>query len=302
MTEQQAKELFRINIATNDARTILASGHDFLHKVQPQRLCAVKHIAREQVQQRVARAGTLGFHAGYEEVRGFSAADERTLAAEYAEQAADRASEALAFARTTGLKNLLAMDFQQRAERLKALAKYLVEHKDELYAVSAHTGATRADGWIDIEGGAGTLFSYASKGRRELPNDTILIDGDPEIVSKGGTFIGQQTCDKHWRIYSLPSKLIFDDRFDRLDLGAADVLALDKDEDAVSRVKDCATQAVCVDDARQGVDEVVRAEDLLSSAARQSLIQDLLGLPAMMDLRKRMEDRARRSTPRRDAK
>ena len=99
--------------------------------------------------------------------------------------------EALEHARRVGTASLLALDFQERALRLRALAKFLMERKEALYAVSAHTGATRADGWIDIEGGAGTLFSFASKGRRELPNDTILIDGDPEIVSKGGTFIGQ---------------------------------------------------------------------------------------------------------------
>ena len=61
--------------------------------------------------------------------------------------------EALHHARTVGLPNLLKLDFQQRAAALKALAKYLNEHKELLYAVSAHTGSTRADGWIDIEGG-----------------------------------------------------------------------------------------------------------------------------------------------------
>ena len=65
--------------------------------------------------------------------------------------------EAVAFARGTGLPALMAMDFQQRAARLKALAAYLNERKEQLYAISAHTGATRADGWIDIEGGTGTL-------------------------------------------------------------------------------------------------------------------------------------------------
>ena len=64
---------------------------------------------------------------------------------------------ALHFARTQGRRNLLALDFQERAQRLKALAKYLMEHKESLYAVSAHTGATRADSWIDIDGGADSL-------------------------------------------------------------------------------------------------------------------------------------------------
>lgn len=98
--------------------------------------------------------------------------------------------EALAFARTTGLKNLLAMDFQQRAERLKALAKYLVEHKEELYAVSAHTGATRADGWIDIEGGSGTLFAYASLGSNELPSGNVVHEGPAIPLGKKGGFAG----------------------------------------------------------------------------------------------------------------
>ena len=63
--------------------------------------------------------------------------------------------------------------------------------KDELYELSYSTGATKADGWIDIEGGAGTLFAYSSKGRRELPNDTIIVEGAPEGLSKRGTFMGQ---------------------------------------------------------------------------------------------------------------
>lgn len=39
--------------------------------------------------------------------------------------------------------------------------------------------------------------------------------------------------------------------------------------------------AVVVDDARQGVTEVVRGEDLLASAARQLLLQQALGLPSV---------------------
>src|SRR5262249_1235573 len=57
--------------------------------------------------------------------------------------------------------------------------------------LSYQTGATKADSWIDIEGGAGTLFAYSSKGRRELPNDTIVLDGGVEGLSKRGTFIAQ---------------------------------------------------------------------------------------------------------------
>ena len=77
-------------------------------------------------------------------------------------------AEALAYARNVGLPALAKTDFQQRAAMLKALAKYLGERKEELYALSFHTGATRADGWVDIEGGSGTLFAYASMAK-ELP-------------------------------------------------------------------------------------------------------------------------------------
>ncbi len=95
------------------------------------------------------------------------------------------------YARKVGGPALRKLTFHERAAMLKALANAVMARKDELYQLSYSTGATKVDSWIDIEGGAGTLFSFASKGRRELPNDTILIDGDPEIVSKGGTFIGQ---------------------------------------------------------------------------------------------------------------
>src|SRR5580698_3542074 len=93
-------------------------------------------------------------------------------------------------ARETGGPALRAMTFHQRARMLKALGDAIMARKEELYALSAETGATRSDSWIDIAGGAGTLFSYASKGRRELPNDLILIDGAPEGLSKRGTFVG----------------------------------------------------------------------------------------------------------------
>lgn len=96
-----------------------------------------------------------------------------------------------AYARKTGGPKLRAMTFHDRAWMLKALAQAIMDRKEELYELSYDTGCTRADSWGDIEGGAGTLFSFSSKGRRELPNDRILIDGAPEIVSKRGTFVGQ---------------------------------------------------------------------------------------------------------------
>jgi len=97
---------------------------------------------------------------------------------------------AVEHARRVGVPNLLALDFQQRAERLKALAKYLGEHKEELYAVSAHTGATRADSWIDIEGGSGTLFAYASIGSNELPSGNLVHEGPAIALGKKGGFSG----------------------------------------------------------------------------------------------------------------
>ena len=98
--------------------------------------------------------------------------------------------EALDHARRQGLPALLALDFQQRAAILKALAKYLAEHKEELYAVSAHTGATRTDSWIDIEGGSGTLFSYASVGGNEFPSSNLVHEGPAMPLGKQGRFAG----------------------------------------------------------------------------------------------------------------
>lgn len=99
-------------------------------------------------------------------------------------------AEAVHHARTVGLPGLLALDFQQRAARLRALAKYLMEHKEVLYAVSAHTGATRADGWIDIEGGAGTLSAYAAMGSNELPSGNLVHEGPAMPLGKKGGFAG----------------------------------------------------------------------------------------------------------------
>ena len=74
---------------------------------------------------------------------------------------------------------------------VKALAKYLMEHKQEFYALSTPTGATRSDSWIDIDGGISTLFVASSKARREMPNDHVYLDGPPEYLSKNGTFAAQ---------------------------------------------------------------------------------------------------------------
>ncbi len=99
-------------------------------------------------------------------------------------------AEALDYARGTGGGALLALDFQQRAARLKALALYLAERKEQLYAISHHTGATRADSWVDIEGGTGTLFAYAGMGSRELPSGNLIHEGPALALGKGGQFYG----------------------------------------------------------------------------------------------------------------
>ncbi len=98
---------------------------------------------------------------------------------------------ALDHAREVGGPGLRALTFHERAGLLKALAKRLGECKEEFYALSYRTGATRSDSWIDIDGGIGTLFAFASKAGRELPNAHVLADGALERLSKAGTFAGQ---------------------------------------------------------------------------------------------------------------
>jgi oxepin-CoA hydrolase/3-oxo-5,6-dehydrosuberyl-CoA semialdehyde dehydrogenase len=88
-------------------------------------------------------------------------------------------------------KALRAMTFHERAARLKAMAKELMAKKEAFYALSARTGATRADGWIDIEGGIGTVFTYASLVTREFPNDTVMVEGPMERLSAKGSFAGR---------------------------------------------------------------------------------------------------------------
>ncbi|MCB1373394.1 MAG: phenylacetic acid degradation bifunctional protein PaaZ [Rhodobacteraceae bacterium] len=98
---------------------------------------------------------------------------------------------ALAYGRDVVGPKLRRLSFHERAQMLKALGLKLMELKEEFYAESFATGATRADGWIDIEGGAGTLLSYASKARRELPNTRVLTDGAVELLSKDNSFSAQ---------------------------------------------------------------------------------------------------------------
>lgn len=96
--------------------------------------------------------------------------------------------------RTVGGPALRKLTFHERALRLKALGQYLMERKESYYEISRATGATRSDSWVDVEGGVMTLFAYSSKGRKELPNQTFLVDGAPEMLSKNGTFVGQHIC------------------------------------------------------------------------------------------------------------
>lgn len=93
-------------------------------------------------------------------------------------------------AREAGGPALRRLTFHQRADLLKALALYLSERKEPLYALAADTGATKRDNLIDIDGGLGTLFAYASRGRRELPSERFILEDGVERLSKGGSFVG----------------------------------------------------------------------------------------------------------------
>ncbi len=97
----------------------------------------------------------------------------------------------LEYGRTVAGPALRALTFHQRAAMLKSVGMFLRDHRPDLYALSARTGATLADSKFDTDGGIGVLLSYASKGRRELPNDTVLLDGDAEQLGREGQFLGQ---------------------------------------------------------------------------------------------------------------
>ena len=100
-------------------------------------------------------------------------------------------SAVLEHARNAGGPALREMTFHQRATMLRTLAKKLSELKEEFYTLSYCTGATKNDALIDIDGGIGTVFAFAGKGARELPNAHVYVDGDVEGLSKGGSFVGQ---------------------------------------------------------------------------------------------------------------
>ncbi len=93
-------------------------------------------------------------------------------------------------ARAVGGPALRRLTFHERADLLKRLATHLTERKQALYDLSYDTGATKKDNWFDIDGGIATLFAYASRGRKELPSERFLLEGPPEALSKGGSFVG----------------------------------------------------------------------------------------------------------------
>ncbi len=100
----------------------------------------------------------------------------------------------LDYARNVGGPALRQMTFHERAKMLKALSVHLGQHKQALYDLSFNTGATQSDHLIDIDGGIGTMFVFASKGRREMPDGHVYLDGDVEQLSRNGTFVGQHIC------------------------------------------------------------------------------------------------------------
>ena len=97
----------------------------------------------------------------------------------------------LDYGRTKAGPALRKLTIHQRAEMIKALAKYLLDRKEDFYRISSLTGATKADSWVDIEGGIGTMFSYSGIAKRELNNDTFIVEGPVEPLSKNGTFVGR---------------------------------------------------------------------------------------------------------------
>lgn len=97
----------------------------------------------------------------------------------------------LEYGRNVGGKALREMTIHDRANALKNLGKYLLTKKEHLYEVSAKTGATKVDSWVDIEGGLATMFSYSGIARREFANETFIVEGDSEQLSAKGSFVGR---------------------------------------------------------------------------------------------------------------
>jgi oxepin-CoA hydrolase/3-oxo-5,6-dehydrosuberyl-CoA semialdehyde dehydrogenase len=100
-------------------------------------------------------------------------------------------SAMLRYGREKGGPALRKMPIHERANMHKALARHLLERKETFYDLSTANGATRADSWVDIEGGIGTVFSYSGIARRELPNETFAVEGAVERLSAKGSFVGR---------------------------------------------------------------------------------------------------------------
>ena len=100
----------------------------------------------------------------------------------------------IAYGRDVGGPTLRAMTFHDRARMLKALALHLRDHRQTLYDLSFNSGGTQNDHVIDVDGGIGTMLVYASKGRRELPDNQVFLDGDLEQLGRTGTFMGHHIC------------------------------------------------------------------------------------------------------------
>ncbi|HAT1181206.1 TPA: phenylacetic acid degradation bifunctional protein PaaZ [Corynebacterium striatum] len=98
---------------------------------------------------------------------------------------------AIDYARSIGREGLQKLTFHERALKLKELAIYLQDHREELYELANQAGANKRDNFVDIDGGISTMFTFSSKGRREMPNSTVMPDGEAEVFSKDGSFIGR---------------------------------------------------------------------------------------------------------------
>ena len=98
-------------------------------------------------------------------------------------------AEILQYGRNVGNKNLRSMTFLERGLMLKKLALFLHKNRKKYYPISYMTGATKTDSWIDIDGGIGTLFAYASL-RKKFGNESFYVDGETVGLSKEGTFVG----------------------------------------------------------------------------------------------------------------
>ena len=97
----------------------------------------------------------------------------------------------LEYGRNVGGKALREMTIHDRANAIKNVAKHLMSKKEHFYAVSAKTGATKVDSWVDIEGGLATMFSYSGIARREFANEKFIVEGPAEILSAKGTFVAR---------------------------------------------------------------------------------------------------------------